>query len=216
MPQPMQNLEDSSDLTTAMNKALALLATVIQVRQNVVQYNGNEVGQNAVHNPDCYNFGSDDTVRVSNMGLVLFQGNCKSVMGMEMLLQTPVRIAQEEEAGIQSTQVECEFMAAADAYEETKKAYANCTLENNLQQASTSGTQSDKAPVYDSDGSAEVHLSENCYNNDIFNMFTQEEQYTELLEPIPEPHQVQQNDSNVICLFNRFLVWTKWGTVEKL
>nr|GEZ13438.1 hypothetical protein [Tanacetum cinerariifolium] len=34
--------------------------------------------------------------------------------------------------------------------------------------------------------------------NDIFNMFTQEEQYTELLEPIPEPHQVQQKDSNVI------------------
>nr|GEU41271.1 hypothetical protein [Tanacetum cinerariifolium] len=29
-------------------------------------------------------------------------------------------------------------------------------------------------------------------------MFTQEEQYTELLEPILEPHQVQQNDSNVI------------------
>ncbi|GKC63833.1 integrase, catalytic region, zinc finger, CCHC-type containing protein [Tanacetum coccineum] len=27
---------------------------------------------------------------------------------------------------------------------------------------------------------------------------TSEEQYTELLEPIPEPHQVQQNDSNVI------------------
>ncbi|GKC03228.1 hypothetical protein Tco_0994838 [Tanacetum coccineum] len=60
------------------------------------------------------------------------------------------------------------------------------------------GTQTDKAPVYDSDGSAEVHHYENCYDNDIFNMFTQEEQYTELLEPIPEPHQVQQNDSNVI------------------
>ncbi|GJT26842.1 hypothetical protein Tco_0907117 [Tanacetum coccineum] len=29
-------------------------------------------------------------------------------------------------------------------------------------------------------------------------MFTQEEQYIELLEPITEPHQVQQNDSNVI------------------
>nr|GEV93290.1 hypothetical protein [Tanacetum cinerariifolium] len=39
------------------------------------------------------------------------------------------------------------------------------------------GTQTDKAPVYDSDGSAE---------------------YTELLEPISKPHQVQQNDSNVI------------------
>nr|GFD15140.1 hypothetical protein [Tanacetum cinerariifolium] len=52
------------------------------------------------------------------------------------------------------------------------------------------------APVYDSDGSAEVH--ENCYNNEIFNMFTQEEQYTELLEPIPEPLQVPQNDNEVI------------------
>nr|GEZ46920.1 hypothetical protein [Tanacetum cinerariifolium]GEZ56232.1 hypothetical protein [Tanacetum cinerariifolium] len=48
------------------------------------------------------------------------------------------------------------------------------------------------------DGSAEVHHSENCYDNDIFEMFTQEEHYTELLRPIPESHQVQQNDSNVI------------------
>nr|GFB83658.1 hypothetical protein [Tanacetum cinerariifolium] len=47
------------------------------------------------------------------------------------------------------------------------------------------------APVYDSDGSAEVHEYDNCYNNEIFNVFTQEEQYTELLDPIPEPHQVQ-------------------------
>nr|GFA43827.1 hypothetical protein [Tanacetum cinerariifolium] len=75
---------------------------------------------------------------------------------------------------------------------------ANCIFMANLQQALTSGTQTDKAPVYDSDGSAEVHNSDNCYDNEIFNMFTQEEQYTKLLEPIPEPHQVQQNDNNVI------------------
>nr|GFD41330.1 hypothetical protein [Tanacetum cinerariifolium] len=49
---------------------------------------------------------------------------------------------------------------------------------------------------YDSDGSAEVH--ENYDNNEIFNMFTQEEEYTELLEPIPEPLQVPQNDNEVI------------------
>nr|GFA27755.1 hypothetical protein [Tanacetum cinerariifolium] len=48
------------------------------------------------------------------------------------------------------------------------------------------------------DGSAEVHDNENWYDNDIFNMFTQEEQYTELIEPILEPHQVPQNDHNVI------------------
>nr|GFC41312.1 hypothetical protein [Tanacetum cinerariifolium] len=46
--------------------------------------------------------------------------------------------------------------------------------------------------------SAEVHDYENCYDNEIFNMFTQEEQYTELLEPILEPHQVPQNANNVI------------------
>nr|GEU71709.1 copia protein [Tanacetum cinerariifolium] len=71
-------------------------------------------------------------------------------------------------------------------------------LVRNCTQASTSGTQIDKALVYDLDGSAEVHEYDNCYNNKIFNMFTQEEHYTDLLEPILEPHQVQQNDSDVI------------------
>nr|GEX67179.1 hypothetical protein [Tanacetum cinerariifolium] len=56
--------------------------------------------------------------------------------------------------------------------------------------------QAEDDPVYDTDGSAEVH--ENCDDNEIFNMFTQEEQYTELLEPIPESHQVPQNDNDVI------------------
>ncbi|GJR08762.1 hypothetical protein Tco_0791414 [Tanacetum coccineum] len=83
----------------------------------------------------------------------------------------------------------------------------------NLQQALTSGTQSDKAPVYDSDGSAEVHDYDNCYNNEIFNMFTQKEQYTELLEPIPEPNQVQQNNSNVISAVSS--VEQGGGTVEQ-
>nr|GEZ37295.1 retrovirus-related Pol polyprotein from transposon TNT 1-94 [Tanacetum cinerariifolium] len=81
---------------------------------------------------------------------------------------------------------------------EIEEVNANCILMANLQQASTSGTQTDKAPVYDSDGSAEVHNYDNYYDNEIFNMFTKEEQYTELLESILEPHQVQQNDSNVI------------------
>nr|GEW53841.1 putative retrotransposon Ty1-copia subclass protein [Tanacetum cinerariifolium] len=90
---------------------------------------------------------------------------------------------------------------------------ANNILMANLQQASTSGTQTDKATVYDLDGSAEVHEYDNCYNNEIFNMFTQEEQYIELLEPIFEPHQVQQNDSNVISTL--FSVQQSRGTVEQ-
>nr|GFD17345.1 hypothetical protein [Tanacetum cinerariifolium] len=49
---------------------------------------------------------------------------------------------------------------------------------------------------YNCKGLAEVH--ENYDNNEIFNMFTQEEQYTELLEPNPEPQQVPQNDNDII------------------
>nr|GEY51728.1 hypothetical protein [Tanacetum cinerariifolium] len=74
----------------------------------------------------------------------------------------------------------------------------NSQMMANLQQALTLGTQTDRVHVHDSDRSAEVHHLENCYDNDIFNMFTQEEQYTELLGLIPEPHKVQQNNSNVI------------------
>ncbi|GJV19486.1 hypothetical protein Tco_1368506 [Tanacetum coccineum] len=97
--------------------------------------------------------------------------------------------------------------------DEIKEVNANCILMANLQQASTSGTQSDKAPVYDSHRSAEVQLYDNCYNNEIFNMFTQEEQYTELLEPILEPHQVQHNDSNIS--YGASGVEQEGGTIEQ-
>nr|GFA54305.1 hypothetical protein [Tanacetum cinerariifolium] len=104
-------------------------------------------------------------------------------------------------------------MTAASDLDEIKKVNANYILMANLQQASTSGTQTDKALVYDSDGSAEVHNYKDCYDNEIFNMFTQEEQYTELLEPIPEPHQVAHNDDNVI--FEVYSVEQSGGTVEQ-
>nr|GFC44409.1 hypothetical protein [Tanacetum cinerariifolium] len=111
-------------------------------------------------------------------------------------LQTQLLIAQKEEAGIQLQTEEYDLMAAAADLDEIEEVNANFILMANLQQASTSGTQTDSAPVYDKDGSAEVH--ENYDDNEIFNMFTQEVQYTELLEPIPESHQVPQNDNNVI------------------
>nr|GEX59779.1 hypothetical protein [Tanacetum cinerariifolium] len=111
-------------------------------------------------------------------------------------LQRQLLIAQKEEAGIQFEAEEYDLMeVAADLYE-IEEVNANCILMANLQQASTLGTQPDSAPVYDTDGSAEVH--ENCNDNEIFNMFTQEEQYTKLLEPIPKSHQVPHNDNDVI------------------
>nr|GEX10487.1 hypothetical protein [Tanacetum cinerariifolium] len=67
---------------------------------------------------------------------------------------------------------EFDFMAAARDLDETEEVNANCILMGNLQQASTSGTQLDKAPIYDTDCSTEVHLNDNYYDNEIFNMFT--------------------------------------------
>nr|GEY96143.1 hypothetical protein [Tanacetum cinerariifolium] len=89
-----------------------------------------------------------------------------------------IKIAQKEEAGIQFAYEEFVFMVDAGAYEEIERDNANCTLENNLQQASTS-----------------------------------EKQYTELLVPIPEPHQVPQNDTNVI--YEVSSVEQGGGTVEQ-
>nr|GFA79583.1 hypothetical protein [Tanacetum cinerariifolium] len=68
-------------------------------------------------------------------------------------LQQQLQIALKEEAGIQITQEEFEFMVFAYAYDETDRVKVNCTSEDTLQQASTSGTQSKNAPVYDSNGS---------------------------------------------------------------
>nr|GEU42193.1 hypothetical protein [Tanacetum cinerariifolium] len=107
-------------------------------------------------------------------------------------LQTQLLIANKEEARIQIQAEEFDLMVAAADLDEIKKVNANCILMANLQQASTSGTQSDKDPVYDSDGSAE---------------------YTELLERIPEPHQVLQNNSNVTSTVSS--VEQGGGTVEQ-
>ncbi|GJT55330.1 cytochrome oxidase subunit 1 [Tanacetum coccineum] len=63
------------------------------------------------------------------------------------------------------------------------------------------------------DGSAEVHEYDHCYNNEIFNMFTQEKQYTDLLEPILEPHKIQQNNNNVISAVS--IVEQSRGIVEQ-
>nr|GEZ71984.1 hypothetical protein [Tanacetum cinerariifolium] len=175
-----------------------------QNAKNPAGYNdviGNQVIQNAVQNPRVQNVGNQN-------GLIGVQGNgnqnghyarnctARPRRRDAAYLQTQLLIAQKEEARIQLQAEEYDLMAAAVDLDEIEKVNANCILMANLQQASTSGTQTDSAPVYDTDGSAEVH--ENCDDNEIFNMFTQEGHYIELLESIPESHQVPQHDNDVI------------------
>nr|GEX02384.1 hypothetical protein [Tanacetum cinerariifolium] len=71
-------------------------------------------------------------------------------------LQTQLLIAQKEEVGIQLQAEEFNLMAAVADLDEIEEVNANCILMANLQQTSTTGTQTDKAPVYDSNESAEI------------------------------------------------------------
>nr|GEU52516.1 hypothetical protein [Tanacetum cinerariifolium] len=174
---------------------------------NDVQNIRNQVIQNAVQNPRVQNIrnpngliGVQGNRNQNQIGNGHYARNCtvRPKRRDAAYLQTQLLIAQKEEAGIQLQAKEYDLMAAAADLDKIEEVNANCILMANLQQASTLGTQTDNAHVYDSDVSADVHEYENCYDNEIFNMFTQGEQYTELLEPIPEPLQVPQNDNDVI------------------
>nr|GEU43706.1 hypothetical protein [Tanacetum cinerariifolium] len=70
-------------------------------------------------------------------------------------LQTQLLSAQKEEEGIQLQAGEFDFMVAASDLDEIEEVNTDCILMANLQHASTSGTQLDKALVYDTNGSAE-------------------------------------------------------------
>nr|GEZ93001.1 hypothetical protein [Tanacetum cinerariifolium] len=190
---------------------------------NDVQNVGNQVIQNAVQNQRIQNvrnqngqiavLGNANQNPNGNGNLVAARAEVRPKRKDATYLQTQLPIAQKEEAGIQLQAEEFDLMAAAANLDEIEEVNANYILMANLQQASASGTQTDKASIFDSDGSAEVHNYENCYDNEIFNMFTQEEQYTELLEPISEPHQLPQNDNNVISDVSS--VEQSGGTVEQ-
>nr|GFC98137.1 hypothetical protein [Tanacetum cinerariifolium] len=150
-----------------------------QFRQYAGQNAGNLNGYNEVQNvrnqvaqnPRVQNIGNQNgLIGVQGNGIHNQIGNARPRRRDAAYLQTQLLIAQKEEAGIQLQAEEYDLMAAAADLDEIEEVNANCILMANLQQASSSGTQTD-GPVYDSDGSAEVH--ENYDNNEIFNMFTQ-------------------------------------------
>nr|GEX43034.1 putative ribonuclease H-like domain-containing protein [Tanacetum cinerariifolium] len=216
MQQPMPNPEDITDPTTAMNMNVRYLNGY-----NAVHNVDNQVIQNATQNPRVQN------IRNQN-GLIGVPGNANQNLngnGNLVAARAMGNVAghngnqircynyRGEEAGIKLQAEEFDLMVATADLDEIKEVNVNSILMANLQQASTSGTQTDKDPVYDSDRSAEVPNYEDCYDNDIFNMFTQEEQYIELLEPILELHQVPHNDNNVISEVTR--VEQSGGTVEQ-
>nr|GEW73774.1 hypothetical protein [Tanacetum cinerariifolium] len=201
MQQPMPNPEDITDPITAMNMSLALMAKAFKLNYSTPTNNNqritsnprnrqiahpgmnmgqdrqmqmnvrNQVVQNAVQNPGVQNVGNQN-------GLISVPGNA-NLNGNANLVATR---AEGNAFGHNGNQIRC----------------YNCRGWVILLGTARSGQGEGMLLIFRHNGSAEVHDYENCDDNEIFNMFTQEEQYTKLLKPIPEPHQVPQNDNNII------------------
>ncbi|GJZ94485.1 retrovirus-related pol polyprotein from transposon TNT 1-94, partial [Tanacetum coccineum] len=155
----MQNVENQVVLNAVQNPVI----------QNVGNQNGLSVDLGIENQYGIGNVvtaraeGNDNGINGNQMrcyncrGLDHYARNCtvKPRKREAAYFQTQVHIAQKEEAGIQLNSKEFDFMAAAGSYHEIKEVTVNCTLKDNLQQASTSGTQTGNASVYDSNGPAE-------------------------------------------------------------
>ncbi|GJW10243.1 hypothetical protein Tco_1576070 [Tanacetum coccineum] len=165
--EPMLNPEYISDPTTAMNMALVLMDKAFKLNYSTPTNNNQRISS-------TYTTGRLHSQNVGNQnGLIVVLGianqntNQNGNGNVEAARaegngngnnenQTQLLIAQKEEAGIQLQAEEFDLMDVAGALDEIEEVNANYILMANLQQASTSSTQTDKALVYDSDGSAEV------------------------------------------------------------
>nr|GFA66552.1 hypothetical protein [Tanacetum cinerariifolium] len=119
----------------------------VRAEGNAAGHNGNQLR--------CYNcrgvehFARDCTIAQPGM-------NMGQDRQMQMVAQNP-RIQNNGNQN-QIGNEEYDLMAAATDLDEIEEVNANCILMANLQQASSSGTQTDSTPVYDSDGSAEIFV----------------------------------------------------------
>ncbi|GKB89137.1 hypothetical protein Tco_0961409, partial [Tanacetum coccineum] len=105
------------------------------------------------HNGLSVDPGIENQYVIGNVIIARAEGNGNGINGNQIRCYNCQGIAQNE-AGIQLNYEEFDFMATAGTSDEIEEANVNCTLKDNLQQASTLGTQIDNAPVYYSDGSA--------------------------------------------------------------
>nr|GEV20957.1 integrase, catalytic region, zinc finger, CCHC-type, peptidase aspartic, catalytic [Tanacetum cinerariifolium] len=169
MQPQMTSLEDINDPTEAINVALILFAKAFQL---TAPTNNNQRTSSNPRNrqiaQSVMNMGHNR--QIQNVG-----GNGGNQFGeyVGQAAQNQKGYNAWHNGGILGAQNVVQNAGDLDELEEVN---ANCILMANLKHASTSGTQLNKAPVYDTDGSAE---------------------YTDLLKPILEPQLVLQNDNHI-------------------
>nr|GFC37337.1 hypothetical protein [Tanacetum cinerariifolium] len=178
LQQPITNPEDITDPTTAINMALALMAKAFKLNYSTPTNNNQRISSNP-RNRQIFQPGM-------NMGqdrqMLMIGGN----------------------GGNQFRQYAGQNAGNLNGYNEVQTVgnqhqIGNGNLVAARAEENAAGQNANQIRCYNCrglDGSAEVH--ESYDNNEIFIMFTQEEQYSELIEPIPEPQQVPQTDNNVI------------------
>ncbi|GJV00547.1 hypothetical protein Tco_1329817 [Tanacetum coccineum] len=167
MQQPMINPEDIFDPTIAMNMALVLTAKAFKLNYSKPTNNNQRISSNPpigrLHNRnvgnqngynEIQNVGNQvvqNTVQIQHGLKVIVMGTTKIRYGVttaeDWVIMPGIALPSQEKGMLL-------FFRLRDL-EEIEKVNANYILMANLQQASTSGTQTDKAPVYDSDGLAE-------------------------------------------------------------
>ncbi|GJU39515.1 hypothetical protein Tco_1192472 [Tanacetum coccineum] len=108
---------------------------------------------------------NQNTNRNGNVVAARAEGNVNMNNGNQIRCYNYKGLGHLEEAGIQLQDEEFDLMATAVDLDDIEKVNTNCILMANLQQALTSGTQTDKAPVYDSDGSAEEIRNAKLWND---------------------------------------------------
>ncbi|GJY11564.1 hypothetical protein Tco_0380873 [Tanacetum coccineum] len=172
------------------------------VRQNVRNQNGyndvqnfrNHVVSNAVQNPGVQNVGNQN-------GLIVVPGiSNQNPNGNGNVVAAR---AEGNAVGNNGNHIRC-YSCRGLGY-----LAKNCTVRPRRRDAAGIQLQVEE---FDLMASA-VDLGKINYDDEIFKMFNQEEQYTELLKSIPEPHQVLQNDSNVTFMVSS--VEQGRGTVEQ-
>nr|GEZ10038.1 hypothetical protein [Tanacetum cinerariifolium] len=157
MQQPMPNLEDITDPTTAINMALALMAKAFKLNYSTQTNNNQRISSNPrnrqIAQPGM-NMGQDRQMHMvgarvegnatGHNGNLIRCYNCRGVGHFARnctvrprrrdaaYLQTQLLIAQKEEAGIQLQAEEFDLMAVAADLDEIEEVNANCILMANL------------------------------------------------------------------------------------
>nr|GFA05629.1 hypothetical protein [Tanacetum cinerariifolium] len=183
MQQPMPNPEDITDPTTAMNMALALMAKAFKLNYSTPTNNKKRISSNLC-NRQIAQPGNANQNGKGNLVAARAEGNAARHNGNQ------IRCYNYRGVGHFASNCMVRPRKRDAAYLQTQLLIA---------QKEETGIQL-QAEEFDKVEETDQlrYMTMKIEMNEIFNMFTQKEQYTELLEPIPESHQVPQNDNNVI------------------